>query len=70
MTLLLGAALNFVAVAVGTFTANFLLLWIIGEKAKAVQEEQNRLILKMQQEAMERYQSERQRLRKYAEMES
>lgn len=70
MTLLLAAALNTVAVAVGTFAANFYILWIIGKKAQAVQDEQNKLILKLQEEALQRIQLERERMKKYAEMES
>lgn len=69
-TLLLGAALNSLAVAVGTFVANFYILWIIGNKAKAAQEEQNRTVLKMQQEALDRFRKEQDRMRKYAELES
>lgn len=56
--------------AVGTFLANFTLLWMIGRGAKREQDRRMRLIQEAEKEMMERYKEAMQKRKDYIAMES
>ena len=57
------------ATALGTFSANTLLFWVLGTLAKRQEEQQKQALAKMQQDFIEMRQKEVERMKKYAEME-
>ena len=57
------------ATALGTFSANTLLFWTLGNLAKRQEEQQKQALAKMQQDFIEMRQKEVERMKKYAEME-
>lgn len=62
--------INLISVAIGTFAANFGLLWLIGERARKANEEYARLVNKLQVEATKRYDAEVKKRQEYLKMES
>lgn len=62
--------INLISVAIGTFAANFGLLWLIGERARKANEEYVQLMKKMQVEATQRYNAEIKKRQEYLKMES
>ena len=57
------------AVTLGTFSANAVLLWVIGSLAKRQEAKQKEELLQLQQGYLEMVQRERARLENYARME-
>lgn len=53
-----------------TFTANFLLLLLIGIQAKRAEEKQREEVLKYQERLLEEHRKRGENLRRYVEMES
>lgn len=57
------------AVALGTFSANTLLFWVLGNLAKKQEEKQQQALAKMQNDFIEMRKKEVERMQRYAEME-
>ena len=57
------------AVALGTFSANTLLFWVLGNLAKKQEEKQKEELAKLQQDFLEMRQKEVERMQRYAKME-
>lgn len=58
------------ATALGTFSANAGLLWVLGSMAKKQQEAQQQELAKLQAQFLEMRQKEAERMHRYAKMES
>jgi len=58
------------ATALGTFSANVGLFWLLGTMAKRQQEAQQQELAKLQSQFLEMRQKEAERMRNYARMES
>jgi len=57
------------ATALGTFSANTLLFWTLGNLAKKQEEKQRKELAKLQQDFLETRQKEVERMQRYAKME-
>lgn len=62
--------INLISVTVGTFIANFGLMWLIGNRAKKMEEQQARFLRDLQKQAVQKYNAEVKKRREYLEMES
>lgn len=58
------------ATALGTFSANVGLFWMLGTMAKRQQEAQQQELARLQEQFLEMRQKEAERMRNYAKMES
>jgi len=57
------------ATALGTFCANTLLFWVLGNLAKKQEEKQKEELAKLQRDFLEMRQKEVERMQRYAKME-
>lgn len=58
------------ATALGTFSANVGLFWVLGTMAKKQQEAQQKELSRLQEQFLEMRQKEAERMHRYAKMES
>jgi hypothetical protein len=74
MTIVTLLLINSISTLVGTFAANFALLWLIGNRVKAAEEKRQEIAQKLYTEAIQKYKEDVEKIieqrKEYMKMES